>query len=86
LKAIPVSREEFEKHWLHSFSLNSMENVMITRLVDSGRLYYRKDRIELVSHDVRRKQKIANFDPQTLSQTFDLPSDLILQAQQILLR
>jgi arylamine N-acetyltransferase len=86
LKAHPVSREEFEQHWLHSFSLNSMENVMITRLSDSGRLYYRKDRIEVVHHDLRKKQKIKSSDVHTLSQTFGLPSDLILQAQQVLLR
>jgi arylamine N-acetyltransferase len=86
LKAVRVSREEFEQHWLHSFSLNSMENVMITRLSDSGRLYYRKDRIEVVQHDLRKKQKIESHDVQTLSQTFGLPSDLILQAQQVLLR
>ena len=86
LRAYPVTREEFEQHWLHSFSLNSMENVTITRLSDSGRLYYRKDRIEVVQHDLRKKQKIESDDVQTLSQTFSLPSDLILQAQQVLLR
>ncbi|HEY7161305.1 MAG TPA: arylamine N-acetyltransferase, partial [Acidobacteriota bacterium] len=42
LKAKPVTAEEFEAHWIHSFSLNSMEHLMMTRLHNGGRLYFRK--------------------------------------------
>jgi len=83
LKAIAVQREEFERHWAHSFSLNSMENVLLTRLNASGRLYYRKDRVELVRPHQRMKQKIKDNDFQTLSQLFGLPADLIMQAQRL---
>jgi hypothetical protein len=83
LKALPVSREEFERHWNHSFSLNSMEAVILTRANHNGRLYYRKDRMELVQPHQRTKQKITRNDHQTLAQAFGLPADLIAQAQSL---
>jgi arylamine N-acetyltransferase len=81
LRARPVTRFDFEKHWLHSFSLNSMEAVMLTRMNDSGRLYYRKDRLELVGPARRTSQKITVADSGMLSTMFGVPSDLILQAR-----
>jgi arylamine N-acetyltransferase len=81
LKAVPTSRDEFENHWANSFSLNSMETVILTRSNESGRLYYRKNRMELVQPHQRIKQKIARDDHQTLSQLFGVPADLISQAQ-----
>ena len=81
LRAHPVSRAEFEKHWIHSFSLNSMEAVMLTRMNESGRLYYRKDRLELVEPKRRTSQKITTAGIGTLSSMFGVPSDLIRQAQ-----
>ena len=84
LRAHPVSCVEFEKHWLHSFSLNSMEAVMLTRMNESGRLYYRKDRLELVESKRRTSHKITPADFGMLSKMFGVPSDLILQAQKAL--
>jgi arylamine N-acetyltransferase len=81
-----ISRAEFEKYWIHSFSLNSMEHIMLTRANDSGRLYYRKDRLELVQHSTRTKQKISSTDAVTLSQMFGLPADLIQAANKTLNR
>ncbi|MCI0604862.1 arylamine N-acetyltransferase [bacterium] len=86
LRAIPVSPEEFEAHWIHSFSLNSMEHIMLTRLQEAGRLYYRKDRIELVRPQQRLQQKVSKDDVGTLANLFGLPADLILQAQRVLAR
>jgi len=86
LRARPVSQEEFERHWIHSFSLNSMEHLMLTRLNEAGRLYYRKDRIELVHPQHRVQQKISKDDIGILANLFGLPVDLILQAQRVLAR
>jgi arylamine N-acetyltransferase len=83
LKAIPTAREEFERHWEHSYSLNSMEAVILSRANENGRLYYRKDRMELVAPNQRIKQKITPDDHQTLSQMFGLPADLIAKAQSL---
>ena len=83
LRATPVSDAEFEQHWLRSFSLNSMESVMITRLDESGRLYYRKDRLEFVQPLGRTRQKVTKGEPELLAGMFGLPSDLILQAQKV---
>jgi len=81
LKAVPTQREEFRRHWEHSFTLNSMEAVILSRANHNGRLYYRKERMELVQPHQRTKQKISRHDHQTLSQMFGLPADLIAQAQ-----
>ena len=86
LRARPVSQEEFEQHWIHSFSLNSMEHIMLTRLNESGRLYYRKDRVELVQPQQRFRQTISKDDMGILANMFGLPADLIVQAQRILAR
>jgi hypothetical protein len=86
LRAVPVSREEFEKHWLHSFSLNSMEHVMLSRADEAGRLYYRKNRIELVQPDQRIKQTIAGYEFDSLSNLFGVPADLIQEANRVLTR
>jgi arylamine N-acetyltransferase len=86
LRARPVSQEEFERHWIHSFSLNSMEHILLTRRNASGRLYYRKNRIELVQPQQRFQQKITIDDTAILANMFGLPADLILQAQRVLAR
>jgi arylamine N-acetyltransferase len=86
LRAKPVSHKEFEKHWLHSFSLNGMEHILLTRLHESGRIYYRKDRLELIGPQGRTSQKIFPGECEVLSSMFGLPSDLILAAQKALNR
>ena len=86
LKARAVSREEFLEFWIHSFSLNSMENVTLTRVNEEGRLYYRKDRIELVQPQKRTIQKTKTVEPDVLANLFGLPADLILQAQRAVSR
>ncbi len=85
LRTRPVSQAEFQKHWIRSFSLNSMEHVMLTRLDEAGRLYYRKDRLEMVFPDRRSSQRISIADSEILSEMFGLPSDLIRQAQKALI-
>lgn len=85
LRAQAVTREEFVQHWIHSFSLNSMEQVMMSRLNESGRLYFRKDRLELVSSTARRKTRLDPRATRELSAVFGLPSDLILQAHHAVL-
>ena len=86
LRAHPVSQAEFEQHWIHSFSLNSMEHILLTRRNEEGRLYYRKDRIEVVRPQERIQQKIAKEDTMVLADMFGLPADLISQAQRVLAR
>ena len=85
IRAAAVPQEEFVRHWIHSFSLNSMEQVMMSRLSDSGRLYFRKDRLELVNRFERRKSRVRPGDAQELSEVFGLPSELILQAHRAVL-
>ena len=83
LKAYPVPPEEFELHWIHSFSLNSMEHLMMTRLDNVGRLYFRKNHLEHVNESERR---ILNKpEAIALSYLFGVPADLISSARNILL-
>lgn len=84
LRAHPVEPSDFENHWIHSFSLNSMESVMLTRVSESGRLYYRRDRLELVAPGGRTRQKVSAAESELISGMFGVPSDLILQAQKAL--
>jgi arylamine N-acetyltransferase len=86
LRARPTPREQFLQHWIHSFSLNSMENVTLTRVNENGRLYYRKDRIELVHPAKRTTQKTTVAETDLLANLFGLPVDLILKAQQAVSR
>jgi arylamine N-acetyltransferase len=85
LKTRRITQEEFEQHWIHSFRLNSMEQVMMSRVSASGRLYFRKDRLDVVSHSQRRKTRIAASSAHELSEIFGLPSDLILNAHRSVL-
>ena len=84
LRVRPVPEEEFVRHWIHSFSLNSMENIMLSRLNESGRIYFRTDRLEQVCHDKRAKKEVFTADGAELAAIFGVPADLILQAQKAL--
>ncbi len=84
LRIREVPEEEFVRHWIHSFSLNTMENVMLSRLDVSGRLYFRKDRLERVRPDHRERKKVTPGDSAVLAAIFGVPADLILQAQKAL--
>jgi arylamine N-acetyltransferase len=79
-----ISRPTFLEHWMHSFSLNSMDHLMLARASDSGRLYFRKNRFDQVQQHSRRKMIVAPGEMATLTEWFGVPSDLILQAQKTL--
>ena len=81
----PVPDEEFSRHWIRSFSLNTVDSVMLSRLSVSGRLYFRKNRLEEVGTGGRNKQVITAQESGRLAVVFGLPADLILQAHQALL-
>jgi arylamine N-acetyltransferase len=83
LKAYPVSTQEFEAHWIYSFSLNSMEHLMMTRLDDRGRLYFRKNHLEHVNQSERKI--LTKPEASDLSGLFGVPADLISSARNILL-
>jgi arylamine N-acetyltransferase len=85
LHAIPVSVEDFERHWVHSFSLNSMEHVTLSRLEKNGRLYFRKGRLEKVNELQRIQSAVRDADAAELSKLFGVPADLILNAREVLL-
>jgi hypothetical protein len=85
LRATRIPTAEFTQHWLRSFSLNTMENLMLSRLEDHGRIYFRKDRLAVVSETNRQKRIMKGSEFGELSQLFHLPADLILQAQAALL-
>ncbi len=85
LKLQPVSEEEFRLHWQRSFSLNTIEHIMLSRLGDSGRLYFRKNTLEQVGNTGRRKQIVRPEDGETLSSIFGVPGDLIMDARKTLL-
>jgi arylamine N-acetyltransferase len=82
-RAHPVSAEEFEAHWIHSFSLNSMEHLMMTRLDNGGRLYFRKNHLEHVNESERTI--FTKPEASDLSGLFGVPSDLISSARNVLL-
>jgi len=84
LGAGAVSFEEFTSHWLHSFSLNTMEHLLLTRLDTSGRIYFRKNRLERVNAQQREKQHFASLDASALSSLFGVPAELIHLADQTL--
>lgn len=81
LRAFPVERPEFEKHWICSFSLNSMETLLLSRVVDQNRIYFRKDRLEKVSHLSREKSIVTPGESALLSSVFGLPADMIEMAR-----
>lgn len=83
LRAYAVSAEEFEAHWIHSFSLNSMEHLMMTRLDDGGRLYFRKNHLEHVNES--KRTILTKPGAYELSGLFGVPADLIASARNVLL-
>jgi arylamine N-acetyltransferase len=85
LRATPVADEEFTRHWVRSFSLNSMESLMLSRLDRQGRIYFRKNRLEVVSLSGREKKMIGVDEVHDLASLFGVPADLILQAHNLLL-
>ena len=85
LRVFPTDAAEFEKHWIRSFSLNSMETILLSRINEHGRIYFRKDRLENVSPAARKKAIVSPDDAMALSHVFGLPADLIASAQHFLL-
>jgi hypothetical protein len=84
LHADVVQRDEFVRHWIHSFSLNTMEEIMFSRLGPEGRLYFRKDRLETVNPTSRLKTPVRPDELPELSRIFGIPSDLIQNAHRAL--
>ena len=85
LRTEPTPPAELEQHWIHSFSLNTMDHVMMSRLNEKGRLYFRKNRLELVGHEQRTRLSLASDATLELSRVFGVPADLILQARDTVL-
>ncbi len=81
LRVWPVAHEEFEQHWIRSFSLNSMDTLLLSRVNETGRIYFRKERLEKVSPSSRDKRVIQPGETSVLSSVFGLPDDLIQAAQ-----
>lgn len=81
LRAYPVERSEFEKHWIGSFSLNSMETILLSRIVNQSRIYFRKDRLEKVSSLSREKTIVQPGEATLLSSVFGVPADMIEMAR-----
>lgn len=84
LHGVPVSHEEFVAHWISSFSLNTMENIMLSRINSTGRLYFRKDRLETVNPSSRLKEIVGPDEVPELSRMFGVPANLIKDAQRAL--
>lgn len=85
IRTARITREEFTEHWIRSFSLNSMEQLMLSRVNDAGRLYFRKDRLDLVNNRERRKTRMKPGSARELSEAFGLPFELILEAHRAVL-
>lgn len=85
IRAWPVTKEEFQQHWLHSFALNSMEHLLLSRADSNGRIYFRKDRLEHVQSGQRIKQHVTADEADTLSNVFGIPTDLLQMARKALL-
>jgi arylamine N-acetyltransferase len=85
LHAVPISDEEFERHWIHSFSLNSMEHVTLSRMTPNGRLYFRKGRLDQVSESQRIRTDFQESAAHELSEIFGLPADLICNARDVVI-
>jgi len=85
LKAIPVSDQEFTDHWIHSFSLNTMEHLMLSRCNANGRTYFRKGTLEQVAHQTRQKSRLDSGCSGELARLFGVPADMIRLAQNALL-
>ncbi|HSE40972.1 MAG TPA: arylamine N-acetyltransferase [Acidobacteriota bacterium] len=85
LHAVPISDEEFVRHWIHSFSLNSMEHVTLSRMNEKGRLYFRKGRLDQVNESQRIRSEFHDSAAHELSEIFGLPADLISNARDVLL-
>lgn len=81
LKVWPTPEPEFVSHWIHSFSLNSMEHVTLSRVDAAGRLYFRKNSLERVALQNRQKVQLDGSCADELSRIFGIPADLILQAR-----
>jgi hypothetical protein len=80
LRTVPVSRAEFEQHWIRSFSLNTMETILLSRVQETGRIYFRKNRLEKVCSTSREKSIVSPEESSLLSGVFGLPADLINRA------
>ncbi|HET6267895.1 MAG TPA: arylamine N-acetyltransferase, partial [Acidobacteriota bacterium] len=84
LKAHPVPDQEFIDHWIHSFSLNTMEHLMLSRCDANGRTYFRKGSLEQVAHQSKQKSRLDIGCSGELARIFGVPADLIRLAQDAL--
>ena len=85
LKCRPITSDEFQAHWIHSFSLNTMENVMLSAFRPQGRIYFRKNKLEEVGRQGRSSIRIDSAKGEEIARLFGIPPDLFSEAGRILL-
>ncbi|MCK4547963.1 MAG: arylamine N-acetyltransferase [Candidatus Eisenbacteria sp.] len=80
----PVSDEEFERHWIASFSKSSMSNVCLYRASHHGHLYLRKNHLRITSFRGQRKENVRESLDKTVETYFGIAPHWVEEARGIL--
>ncbi len=63
----PVGDEDFEKHWIASFTRPTLHNICLTMMTPEGHIYLRKDFFKFTSHQTVSKRRLK-YDIETFVQ------------------
>jgi len=85
LKDVPVSPEEFLKHWEASFDWPMMRQLCATKLDDSGYLFLRNETLRHTSSAGKKQQKIIESYDRQVAKTFNIAPEIIREASELIL-
>jgi len=82
----PVSEDEFQHHWIASFSKPTLHNILLNQLTEKGLLYIRGNHLRLTSFGEERKANIRQEYHQQIHQLFGIDPGWVEEALSILRR
>lgn len=84
LKDMPVSPEEFLKHWKDSFNWSMMGHLLITRLSEDGYLYLRDDFVRHTTGNDKKQEHIKKDFDKRVTELFGLSPQIVELATNII--
>ncbi len=83
LKDVPLDAAEFDRLWMRSFDFRLMSSLVITKGCRDGQLFLHNQRMQVITAESRKIQKIKSNYASVIAEWFHLPKHLIERARQV---
>lgn len=83
---VPVSPDEFLRHWLASFSRNSMNGLCLTKVLKDGVLFVNRDFMRETTFSGKRNFNIKRNFHQAIQEQFGIAPEVVERAKAALLK